>query len=201
MDGPTRLATALASRCDLLAIGASSGGIEAFQRLLPSFAPEVPFAVVLVVHRPAHGPGGLQRCLSSPCPLPLTEVEDKEPVSRAHAYLAPGGYHTLIEREGTFALSVDDPVHYSRPAIDVLFESAARAYGERTVGILLTGANADGAAGLAAIEAVGGLAIVQDPSTAAASEMPTAGLRTCRAPIVLTLDEIARALRMQVEGA
>jgi two-component system, chemotaxis family, protein-glutamate methylesterase/glutaminase len=201
MDGPTRLATALASRCDLVAIGASSGGIEAFKRLLPAFAPDVPFAVVLVVHRPAHGPGGLQRCLATPCPLPLTEVEDKEPVSRAHAYLAPGGYHTLVERGGTFALSVDAPVHYSRPSIDVLFWSAARAYGPRTVGILLTGANADGAAGLAAIESAGGLAVVQNPSTALASDMPTAGLRACRAPIVLTLDEIARALRRPVEGA
>jgi two-component system, chemotaxis family, protein-glutamate methylesterase/glutaminase len=201
MDGPARLAAILANGCDIVVIGASSGGIEALKTVLPAFHPGVPFGVVIVVHRPPSTSGGLLRCLAAVCRLPLTEAEDKDPLRPGHAYLAPAAYHTLVERERTLALSVDEAVHYSRPAIDVLFASAARAFGSRAVGILLTGANRDGAEGLAAIESVGGLAVVQDPATAAAREMPTAGLRACKAPIVLPLPELARALRAQPEGA
>jgi two-component system, chemotaxis family, protein-glutamate methylesterase/glutaminase len=201
MDGPARLATTLATDCDLVVIGASAGGVEALQVVLPAFAPGAPFAVVVVLHRAASHVSGLQPCLAEPCRLPLTEAEDKEPLVRGHVYLAPAGYHTLVERERTLALSVDEPVHFSRPSVDVLFESAARAFGPRVVGVLLTGANTDGAAGLAAIEAAGGLAVVQDPASAPARDMPTAGLRACRTPLVLTLDEMVRALRLQAEGA
>lgn len=201
MDDRAPLAATLWHATEAVVIGASSGGIEALQVVLGACPPQVPFTLIVVLHRPSRPGSSLQQCLASACRLPVREVEDKEPLHPGHVYLAPAGYHTLVERERTFALSVDEPVHYSRPSVDVLFESAARVFGARTVGLLLTGANHDGAQGLAAIEAAGGLAVVQDPATALARHMPEAGRRACRQPLVLPLADIAHALRTPVEGA
>ena len=121
--------------------------------------------------------------------LPVADVEDKRPIERGRIYLAPPDYHLLIQH-GYFSLSVDEHVHHARPSIDVLFESAADAYGERVIGVILTGANQDGAAGLARIKARGGVAVVQDPRTAERHEMPEAALAATHADAVLPLDEI-----------
>ena len=128
------------------------------------------------------------------CALPVVEAADKERIERGTVYLAPPDYHLLVEPDRTFALSVDAPVNFSRPSIDVLFESAAFAWRERLLGILLTGANADGADGLARIRTFGGQAWVQDPQTAAAPAMPAAGLERAGADRVLALPEMAAAL-------
>lgn len=161
---------------NLIVVGASAGAVEVLSQLLPSLAPEMPAVVLVVVHVPADRPSALPEVLSGRSALPVLEAEDKMIVQAGRVYIAPPDYHLLIERDGALALSSDEPVLYSRPSIDVLFESAAQAAGPRALGILLTGANADGAHGLAAIRAQGGVTWVQHPATAAVSTMPQAAL-------------------------
>jgi len=127
--------------------------------------------------------------------LPVQEVEDKQPVVGGVIYVAPPNYHLLIERGGNFALSADEQIHFSRPAIDILFDSASDSYRERLAGIILTGANADGARGLATIKRRGGLAIVQSPIGAIARNMPDAAIAASRTAHVLSLEEIASWLK------
>jgi two-component system chemotaxis response regulator CheB len=122
--------------------------------------------------------------------MPVVEPEDKEPVEHGRVYLAPAGYHLLVDG-GAFALSTDEPVAYARPSIDVLFESAADVYGERVIGVVLTGSNDDGARGLARIKERGGVAVVQEPATAERPEMPEAAIAAAQPEAVLPLDEIA----------
>jgi two-component system, chemotaxis family, protein-glutamate methylesterase/glutaminase len=124
----------------------------------------------------------------------VREVDDKEPVAAATVFVAPPNYHLLIERQRTFALSIDAPIHYSRPAIDVLFESAAEAYGESLIAVLLAGANEDGARGLGRVKAMGGTAVVQEPRSTHAPAMPNAALRTVRVDSVLAPPDIAAFL-------
>ena len=139
-------------RLDAIVIGGSAGALEALGRLLPALPADMSVAVAIVVHLPPTRPSHLAEVLGGKTRLPVKEVEDKEPVVPGTVYVAPPGYHLLIEKGRTFALSTDDLVHFSRPAIDVLFESAAEVYGDRLAGIILTGANADGARGLLAIK-------------------------------------------------
>ena len=128
------------------------------------------------------------------CALPVREAEDKEPVEAGTLYVAPPDYHLLVDAGPRLSLSADDPVHYSRPSIDVLFESAADLYRSRLLGILLSGANEDGAAGADAIRRAGGLTIVQNPDTALSSQMPQSALRLFEPTYVLGLDAIAGLL-------
>jgi two-component system, chemotaxis family, protein-glutamate methylesterase/glutaminase len=148
--------------------------------------------LVLVQHR-GKDESSLCEYLSRTSSLPVSEPEDKEAILPGHVYLAPRDYHLLIEG-ATFALSVDPPVSYARPSIDVLFESAADQYKERAIGVILTGANQDGARGLAAIKAQGGLTVVQDPETAAHREMPEAAMARTNPDWILRLAEIASRL-------
>lgn len=172
-------------------IGGSAGSIEVLRRVLPALARHVhvPVLVAMHVHRDALSnwsvvfPG----CL-------VAEAEDKEPVVGGRAYLAPPNYHLLAGSDGLLSLSTEAPVHFSRPAIDVLFESAVWSYGRKLLGIMLSGANADGAAGLAAIHRAGGLCWVQDPRTAAAQMMPTAALQAVPTARVLTVDDMVASL-------
>ncbi|MEO8631212.1 MAG: chemotaxis protein CheB, partial [Betaproteobacteria bacterium] len=156
----------------VVVIGASAGGVDALDALLPHLAGAM--AVIVVVHLPEGKPSLLVEIFSPRCKLAVKEVEDKEPLVPRSIYFAPPDYHVLIEKSLHLALSVDERVHHSRPSIDVLFQSAADALGAAVSGVLLTGANADGAAGLAAIAHAGGTTIVQDPATAASPEMPSA---------------------------
>ena len=187
------------ARPDLVAIGGSAGAIEALDRILPPLPATFPVAVVVVVHVPPGRYSGLATLFEHKCRLPVCEVEDKCPMTRG-IYFAPPDYHLLVEHGPVLALSMDAPVNFSRPSIDVLFESAAEVYGPRLLGVILTGASDDGAAGLEAVSRAGGMTCVQDPSTAYASLMVTSALRRVRAHHVLGLAELAEFLRT-VTGA
>jgi two-component system chemotaxis response regulator CheB len=179
---------------ELVVVGASWGGLTAISELLQALPDELAAAVAIVQHRgPEPEPGLYTTLLQRRTSRPVAEVSDKEPIRARHVYVAPADYHLLVE-PGFFSLSTEERVMYARPSIDVAFESAADAYRERVIGIVLTGANADGAAGLARIKRAGGVAIVQDPRTAAAAVMPEAALAATTVDAVLPLSELGRFL-------
>jgi two-component system chemotaxis response regulator CheB len=180
-------------------IGASAGAVQALSTLLPALPATFPLPVFVVVHVPPDRDSVLASVLQARCALRVKEAEDKEPVSGGVVYLAPSDYHLLLEGEGSLALSADEPVNYSRPSIDVLFESAADAYREGLLGIILTGANHDGAAGLKAVVDAGGVAVVEDLATAHSKAMPLAAMETCPDAAIMTLD--ARASYLVSTGA
>jgi two-component system chemotaxis response regulator CheB len=181
-------------RHEAVVIGVSTGGIEALKAILSSLPASFPLPIAIVQHRDERSDGFLAEYLNGLSGLAVSEAEDKEPLCAGHAYLAPAGYHLLIESDRSFSLSVDPRVNYSCPSIDVLFESAADAFADSLIGIVLTGANADGAKGLKAIKARRGLAIVQDPKTAQAAAMPRAALEATAVDYLVDLQEIAPLL-------
>jgi two-component system, chemotaxis family, protein-glutamate methylesterase/glutaminase len=175
----------------LICIGASWGGLRAVGRVLADIPKEVEQPIVVAQHRHVDShEGALGDLLGLRIDRPVRDVEDKAAIERRNVYLAPPDYHLLVER-GWFSLSVDERVQYARPSIDVLFESAADAYGPGVIGVILTGANEDGAAGLARIKENGGVAIVQDPAGAERRAMPDAAIAATIADAVLPLDGIA----------
>ena len=179
---------------DLCVVGASWGGLSAVGRLLAGLPARLDLAFAVAQHRGTDSrPGGLEELLQLRSPYPVLEAGDKDPIVPGHVYIAPPDYHLLVEGRA-FALSTDERVNYARPSIDVLFESASDAYGTRLIGVVLTGANEDGAAGLARIKRRGGVAIVQDPDEAEARVMPAAALAATEADAVLPLAEIGRFL-------
>jgi len=158
-------------------IGGSAGGREALFALLAELPADFPLGVVVVLHmHPQSDAGELAETFGRRCPLVVSEALEKTPLLAGRVYLAPANYHLLIENNGCFALSIDPKVNYSRPAIDVLFESAAEVWQSSLIGVLLSGASRDGADGLARISALGGFTIVQDPKTASSPIMPQAAL-------------------------
>jgi two-component system, chemotaxis family, protein-glutamate methylesterase/glutaminase len=176
---------------DLIAVGASWGGLDAVSTLLEGLADDVAATIVVVQHRgPESQRGLLELLLQEHVERRVSEPDDKQPIEPGRVYVAPSDYHLLVEN-GHFALSVEERVNYARPSIDVFFQAVADAYGDRAIGVVLTGANDDGAAGLAAIKARGGVAIVQDPGTAARRTMPEAAIAATVADAVLPLEEIA----------
>jgi two-component system, chemotaxis family, protein-glutamate methylesterase/glutaminase len=177
-----------------VAIGASAGAVQALLTILPALPTQFPCAVLVVVHVPPDRDNALAPLLQSKCKLLVKEAEDKEPIEAGAIYLAPSDYHLLVETDQTLALSTDEVVNYSRPSIDVLFESAADAYGAELVGVILTGANHDGAAGLKAVHDAGGLVIVEDPGGAYAAAMPLAALEACPSATIMNIDAIASYL-------
>ncbi len=172
-------------------IGASAGGIEALGLLLPALAADCRAAVLIVVHMPRQRPSLLAELFRPRCVLPVVQAEDKQPLEAGTIYFAPPDYHLLVDcgENGAplVALSVDEPIHYSRPSIDALFESAAECWGGSLMGVILTGANDDGVRGLGAVARAGGLTVVQDPGEALASTLPAAAVRTGLARHVLPL--------------
>jgi two-component system chemotaxis response regulator CheB len=176
----------------LIAIGCSWGGLSALSVLLDHLPADLDAAVVIAQHR---GPdqSNLAQLLHERSALPVHEVEDKDEVRARTVFLAPPAYHLLVE-QGRFALSTEGPVQYARPSLDVLFESAADAYAEDCIGVVLTGASADGAAGLRRVCELGGAAIVQEPETAERREMPAAALAATPSARILPLAEIPAAL-------
>ncbi|HEY1538882.1 MAG TPA: chemotaxis protein CheB [Solirubrobacteraceae bacterium] len=179
----------------LVAIGASWGGLQAVERVLGALPADFGAAVVVAQHRRGddYDDGRLERLLGARCALRVAGAEDKQALTAGTVLVAPADYHLLVE-PGSVALSVDAPLNHSRPSIDVLLRSAADAYGERVAGVVLTGSNADGAAGLARIAACGGTAIVQDPATAERREMPDAALAATPSAWVVALEEVAPLL-------
>lgn len=173
-----------------LVIGASAGGIDALLRLLPGLHPGFRFPVVVVLHVPEDRDSRLAEVFQQHLPMPVLQAQDKEMLQAGRVYFAPPGYHLSIEKDRSFSLSQEDPVHFSRPSIDVLMTSAADAYGADICAILLTGASQDGAAGLASITEGGGLTIVQDPQDAEISTMPAAAIRLRQPEMILPLREM-----------
>jgi len=184
----------LLARIDTVVIGASAGGVEALAVLLPALPHTFRPAVFIVLHLPREQPSLLVQIFEKRCARPVREADDKEPVEPGTIYFAPPDYHMLVEKNRQIALSADDPVHFSRPSIDVLFESAADVYGGRLLGIILTGANEDGAAGLHAVHRAGGVTVVQQPDSARAPLMVVSALQRSPADFVLSLAEIAQLL-------
>jgi two-component system, chemotaxis family, protein-glutamate methylesterase/glutaminase len=186
---------------ELVVVGTSLGGLAALSVLLGSLEASFPAPVVVVQHRAPGGDGqSLAALLRSRTPLAVIETEDKTPLDGGTVYLAPADYHLLVECRGWLALSTDPPVRSARPSIDVLFETAAEAYGPAALGVLLTGASADGAAGVAAIKARGGRVLIEDPGTAESSTMPAAGIAAAAVDYVLPLEAMAAHVTSLVEG-
>jgi len=185
----------LYERVDAVAIGGSAGGIDALSVLLPALPAGMRAAVFVVLHLPRERPSLLTDIFQPRCAVTMREAEDKDPVDAGTVYFAPPDYHLLVDRGPQLALSVDAPVNFSRPSIDVLFESAAEVYTHRLLGIIVSGASEDGAAGLDAIHRAGGCTMVQVPETAHARLMVEAALRRTPVDFVLSLEDIALHLR------
>ena len=185
----------LRDRIEAVVIGASAGGVEALSQILPALPPSFRPALFIVLHLPRERPSLLVDIYATRCTLPVREADDKEPVEPGTVYFAPPDYHMLVERSRQIALSTDEPVHFSRPSIDVLFESAADVYGNRLLGVILTGGNEDGAAGLHAVHRAGGVTVVQQPDSAQVPLMVVSALQRNPADFVLSLPELAQLLR------
>lgn len=178
---------------DIVVVGTSWGGLAALRTLVAGLPEWFTMAVALVQHRHKDSDHLLRLLLQERSALTVCEVEDKMPIEHGRIYVAPPDYHTLVE-PGHFSLSTEAPVRYSRPSIDVTFSSCADSYGHRTVGVVLTGANADGAQGLRRISERGGMAVVQDPATAESSAMPKAAREAVARAKVMPLPEIVTFL-------
>lgn len=176
----------------IVVVGTSAGGLRALEKILGALPETYALPIVVVQHRSKES-DAFADVMGHLVDLPVHEAEDKEPIDAPGVYLAPPDYHLLVE-PGRFALSTDEPVNFSRPSIDVTFDSAADAYGPGVVGVLLTGANSDGARGLSRIRRAGGYAIVQDPSTAESAEMPSAAIKEGAVDKVIALSHISKEL-------
>jgi len=185
----------LHAHADAIVIGTSAGGVEALSVLLPSLPVGLRAAVLVVLHLPRERPSLLVDIFTPKCRLPVREAEDKEPIEPGVVYFAPPDYHLLVDSGPRVALSADEPVNFSRPSIDVLFESAADFYGARLIGIILTGASHDGALGLEAVRRAGGVTIVQEPESAQVPTMAESALKRGPVDHVLSLEQIAGWLR------
>ena len=178
-----------------IAIGASAGALEALSVILPALPAGFRLPVFIVVHVPPDKRSILAELLQAKCAIHVREADDKEPVAGGTAYFAPPDYHLLVESTGTLALSGEEAVLFSRPSIDVLFESAADAYGPGLIAVVLSGANQDGAQGLRHVADAGGTALVQQPLTAYASAMPQAAIAACPEATVMTPEAMAAFLK------
>lgn len=194
-QAPRRMAGKRQPPVEAVVIGTSAGGLAALSVLVAGLAATFRLPLLVVQHIPSGVPTQLAEIFQRKTGLHVKEADEKERVRGGTLYFAAPGYHLLVEQDASLSLSQDDSVHFSRPSIDVLFESAADAWGERVAGILLTGANEDGAAGLEAIHRAGGLTIVQDPDEAEVDSMPRAALQRFAPDYILPLRDIHRLLR------
>jgi two-component system, chemotaxis family, protein-glutamate methylesterase/glutaminase len=184
---------------EIILAGTSWGGLQALSSLVSALPADFALPLVLVQHRHREANSLLSSLLQDRTSLPVCEVEDKLTIEPGTIYIAPADYHLLVER-GQFGLTLDEPVRFSRPSIDVTFSSAADAYGRAAVGAVLTGANADGAAGLRRVADRGGLTLVQDPATAESKAMPEAAIRSVPTATVLALPELVRFIADMAHG-
>jgi two-component system chemotaxis response regulator CheB len=178
------------SKYHAVVIGASAGGLFALSTLLEKLPPEYPFPVVVVQHRSKDYKGLLEEVLQEKCKIRIKQADEKEKIESGIVYIAPPDYHLLVETNRTFSLSSDIEVLYSRPSIDVLFESAAMVYKDQLIGIILTGSSNDGASGIEMIKKYGGITIAQNPDEAEFPYMPKASIETKKINYVWTLSEI-----------
>lgn len=185
----------IATQAEAVVIGASAGALEALSVILPTLPAEFRLPLIVVVHVPPDKRSVLAELFQAKCRIPVREAEDKEPIVGGTIYFAPPDYHLLIEVDKSLSLSSDEPVLFSRPSIDVLFESAADAFGAALIAIILTGANQDGANGMKAVVAAGGVGLVQSPDHAFASTMPDAAIAMSPEVKVMSLEAIAAYLQ------
>lgn len=178
----------------LIVIGGSAGSLDVLFRLLPVLRPDFPYPIVIVLHRRANVDTMLTELLGMKTKLQLSEPEDKDPIRPGWIYLAPGDYHILFEKDASISLDYSEKVAYSRPSIDVAFQSAADAFGEKVTGILLSGANADGTEGLRRIRETGGTTIAQLPQSAEVAFMPQQAISNDLADYILDVPGIAAYL-------
>ncbi len=184
---------------EAVVIGGSWGGLDAVLRIVSGLPASFTLPILVVLHRGRNFKSELESVIQHRTGLRVKEVEEKDQIRQGYLYIAPANYHVLVEEDHTFSLDLSSPVHHSRPSIDVTFESAAEVYGNQLVGILLTGANADGAAGLKTIADRGGRVVIQDPAEAESATMPNAALRVCPVREVLTIEQI-RQLLLNIHG-
>ena len=182
------------SKYRAIVVGASAGGIQALKKILPELPANFPLPIIIVQHQHPSSDNYYVNYLAEKCRMKVKEADEKECIAAGTIYFAPPNYHLLIEADETFALSTSERVCYSRPSIDVLFETAADVYEAALIGIILTGANSDGANGMKRIKENGGLAIAQDPQNAESPAMPFAAISACRIDHVLALEKIPKFL-------
>ena len=195
VSSPEAVEAAAARPIEAVVLGASAGGFEALLAILKGLPASYPMPLVAVLHLPDNHESKLAELFGYRLALQVREARDKEPLAPGVLYFAPSGYHLSIEDDHSFSLSCEERVSFARPSIDVLFASAADAYGKSLAGVLLTGANYDGAAGLAGMQVAGGLTIVQDPASAEVPTMPAAALRRMTPDLILPLAQIHSVLR------
>ncbi|MBV8667170.1 MAG: chemotaxis protein CheB [Burkholderiaceae bacterium] len=177
-----------------IVLGVSAGGVAALKALLGSLPADFPLPILIVQHTAPDSGNMLAPLLNEMCEIRVKEAEECEAIQAGTAYLSPANYHLLVESDHTLSLSIDAHVSFARPSIDVLFESAATAFGSELIGVILTGANSDGSQGLKKIKEKGGLAIVQDPADALVATMPQAALDAVRADHVVPLEKLGPLL-------
>lgn len=177
-----------------IVIGASAGGLLTLKKMLPELPSDFPCPVIVVQHVSPQSDGYFIKMLDELCSLKVKEAEDTEKIASGTIYFAPPDYHLLLERDHTLTLTLDEKVNYSRPSIDVLFETAAEAFGSHLIGIILTGANADGSKGLLKIKQYGGFTIVQEPKEAENPVMPEKAIRLTMPNLIAEMDEIVQML-------
>lgn len=189
-------------RAELIVVGASAGGVSALMTLLSPLRPSFPVPVVVILHLLPRRESRLSHVLAGVLALPVQEPRDKEVIQPGHVYVACPDYHLLVELDRSFSFSSEPPVSFARPSIDVLMKSAADAYGPGLVGVLLTGANMDGAEGMAAIQARGGMTLVQDPADAEVPTMPQSAIDRFTPDHILPLRDMPQLLlRLARAGA
>lgn len=179
---------------EAIVIGVSSGGMSAMKVMFSLFPIDFNIPIIIVQHINARSDGQWIKLLNNESNLHIKEADEKEAIEAGTIYIAPPNYHLLIEKDKTFSLTIDERVNFARPSIDVLFESAAEAYKNTLIGIVLTGSNNDGANGIKRIKNYGGLAIVQDPKTAESAYMPKAAIAAIHPDYILTLENIVELL-------
>jgi Chemotaxis response regulator containing a CheY-like receiver domain and a methylesterase domain len=175
----------------IILIGGSAGSLNGVLSILPELTGSLPFAVIIVLHRKPASENILVHLLAAKTRLVVKEAEEKEPILPGHVYIAPADYHLLVEKEYSFSLDVSEKIHYSRPSIDVTFESAAEAFGPNALALLLSGANIDGAAGMQKIKACGGICMVQEPGSAEVGVMPQQAIDTVAVDKILPIEKMA----------
>lgn len=188
-----------ARRPQALIVAGSAGGVEALMTLLSAVPSGLQVPVICMLHLPANRDSRLADLFDERLPVPVREAADKQAIAAGMVYFAGSGYHLSVEQDRSFSLSCEAPVHFARPAIDVLLTSAADAYGDELAAILLTGANRDGAAGMAYVHAKGGLTVVQEPRDAQVATMPQAAIDACAPDLVLPLAAIRELLQLLLE--
>ncbi|MCE6987840.1 chemotaxis protein CheB [Dyadobacter sp. CY323] len=179
------------NHCEMLLIGGSAGSLEVLFKLLPMLDADLPFPLVIVLHRRSSGDSSLSDLLSTKTLIPTREVEDKDPIAATNLYLAPADYHLLIEKKQFFSLDDSEKINFSRPSIDVTFESASEIYKSGVVAILLSGANEDGTKGLLSIKKAGGRTAAQDPQTAQMQFMPHYAITHHAVDLILNIQQMA----------